>query len=160
MLEGLPGLLVAFGVLAAVAVGVLVAVTFAHWSDQRPARRDHRPSRDEDHRSRRAPDPVVEIRSPRPAPPMTRARPPEPAARGLPVLPPAPVADVEPPPPGSRRAVVPPSPAQSNLSTADLRRWARAEGLRIADRGPIPARIRQAWSDAHPRWEDAPNADP
>jgi hypothetical protein len=43
-----------------------------------------------------------------------------------------------------------PAPRESVVSNADLRRWARAEGLSVADRGPIPARIRQEWADAHP----------
>lgn len=51
---------------------------------------------------------------------------------------------VEPPPPPP-----PPPPPAPSASTAELRRWAKSAGLRIADRGPIPAQVREAWSRAH-----------
>ena len=39
----------------------------------------------------------------------------------------------------------PPPPLPTAVSSAEMRRWARASGLQVSDRGPIPARVREAW---------------
>jgi hypothetical protein len=50
-------------------------------------------------------------------------------------------------------APFPPLPRQPTapapVSSAELRRWARNSGLRIADRGPIPRHVREAWAQVH-----------
>jgi hypothetical protein len=42
-----------------------------------------------------------------------------------------------------------PTPPAASVSNAELRRWARNSGLRVADRGPIPGHIREAWAKAN-----------
>ena len=147
MLDGFSGLLVACGVLVAGAAGVLVIVAINHWIDERAARRE----RTSDIAAPQpSPRPVVRI-PPAPAPDRSsRVQPPQTASSDQPVLLPDPVVVIEPPAPEPREPVLPPSPHEPRVSNADIRRWARATGLHVADRGVIPARIRQAWSDAHP----------
>jgi len=45
--------------------------------------------------------------------------------------------------------------ADSGPSAADIRAWARSEGLRIPDRGRIPVSIRQAWEQSTPSGLDS-----
>jgi hypothetical protein len=47
----------------------------------------------------------------------------------------------------SRRAARGSRPARHNQS--DVRAWARAQGLRISDRGRIPADVRASYESAH-----------
>jgi hypothetical protein len=42
-----------------------------------------------------------------------------------------------------------PPPLPPAVTNAELRRWARSAGLQVADRGPMPAHVREAWSKAH-----------
>jgi hypothetical protein len=46
---------------------------------------------------------------------------------------------------------IPPKPTASaaSVSNAELRRWAKDCGLRVADRGPIPGHVREAWAKAN-----------
>ena len=39
----------------------------------------------------------------------------------------------------------PPPPQPTAVTSAEVRRWARTSGLQVSDRGPIPARVREAW---------------
>jgi hypothetical protein len=148
VLEELPGLLVACGVLVAVAAGVLVVVALEHWMRQRASRRG-RGARAAQHQPKPAPEPVVKLQSARPAVPPRVQPPLKPVIQDV-SLRPAPMVGIELQSPESHTPPVPPAPLGPMVSNADIRRWARAEGLHIADRGPIPARIRQAWADAHP----------
>jgi hypothetical protein len=74
---------------------------------------------------------------------------------------PSAVAQPLPHPPSHRREPVQPLPPASTepppetpaVSTAELRRWARQTGLRVADRGPIPAHVREAWLRAQQAGE-------
>ena len=148
MLDGFSGLLVACGVLVAGAAGVLVIVAINHWIDERAVRRERAA-----YTAARQPSLRHVVRlQPAPAPNRsTRVQPPSrPAAPDQPLPPPEPVVNVETPAPEPREPVLPPPPHEPRVSNADIRRWARATGLQVADRGAIPARIRQAWSDAHP----------
>jgi hypothetical protein len=87
-----------------------------------------------------------------PAPPRGRHAaveqpPPQPVS-----IPPQPAQPSPPPPmePAFRTAPEPPA-----MSTAELRRWARNTGLRVADRGPVPTHVREAWLKAHRTGEAA-----
>jgi hypothetical protein len=71
-----------------------------------------------------------------------------------------PVDSLRRPPPDQPAEVVPqqspPSPTSTeqptppaSVSNAELRRWARSSGLQVADRGPIPRHVREAWATAH-----------
>jgi hypothetical protein len=51
-----------------------------------------------------------------------------------------------------------PPPEPPAVSTAELRLWARQTGLRVADRGPVPAHVREAWLRAQQIGE--PGASP
>jgi hypothetical protein len=42
-----------------------------------------------------------------------------------------------------------PIPPAASVSNAELRRWARNSGLNVADRGPIPKHVREAWAKAN-----------
>jgi hypothetical protein len=77
-----------------------------------------------------------------PPPPPSAALPPEPAEPRQPA-PPTPSA-ARPPEP----AEAPQTPLPPAVTNAELRRWARSAGLRVADRGPVPAHVREAWSKA------------
>jgi hypothetical protein len=48
-------------------------------------------------------------------------------------------------------ALIPPkaAPSAASVSNAELRRWAKDAGLRVADRGPIPGHVREAWAKAN-----------
>ena len=58
------------------------------------------------------------------------------------------------------------APAAPAPSTAEVRAWARANGLDVPDRGRLRPEIHQAWQDAHrhtddqPRCHDLPERDP
>jgi hypothetical protein len=129
--EGFSGLLVASGAITGFAALVLVGFAISHWLRARAERRERRPVRAVPAAPPAAPAPAA----PAPVAPVPVAPPP---VAPLPVLPVA-------PPPVARERVV---------SNAELRRWARTAGLSVADRGPIPARIRQAWAAAHPPVDD------
>jgi hypothetical protein len=47
---------------------------------------------------------------------------------------------------------IPPKPTAPSvsISNAALRQWARESGLSVADRGPIPSHVREAWAQANP----------
>jgi hypothetical protein len=48
------------------------------------------------------------------------------------------------------------TPLQPAPSTAEVRAWARAHGLTVADRGRLPPEIHRAWQDAHRRPMSTP----
>jgi type IV secretory pathway VirB10-like protein len=79
----------------------------------------------------------------RPPPSPWGAVPPEPAEPPQPAPPPPPAA----PPPEPVEPPQPPLPPA--VTNAELRRWARGAGLRVADRGPVPTHVREAWSKEH-----------
>jgi hypothetical protein len=62
------------------------------------------------------------------------------------------------PPPGP--PLPPAAPEPVIVSTADVRRWARSTGLRVADRGPVPAQVREAWVTAQQKGEPAASSAP
>ncbi len=80
----------------------------------------------------------------------------------LPPPSPQPASAVQPPDPPLARQATPPQPTptqetppqETPVSSAELRRWARSSGLQVSDRGPIPARVREAWLWAHQEPED------
>ncbi|MGH9177994.1 MAG: ERCC4 domain-containing protein [Acidimicrobiales bacterium] len=47
-------------------------------------------------------------------------------------------------------------PAEPVPSTAEVRAWARANGLGVPDRGRLPGAVHQAWADAHRSGAEEP----
>lgn len=49
----------------------------------------------------------------------------------------------------SRRSAAARSTAPDKAQTAHIRQWAREQGLKVSERGSIPASIRAQWEAAH-----------
>ena len=47
-------------------------------------------------------------------------------------------------------------PSEPSPSTAEVRVWARAQGLEVPDRGRLPAAIHRAWAEAHGPQREGP----
>jgi hypothetical protein len=118
-MDGMRGLLVAYLLIVLVAVLLLLTVAFTAC---RRSRADRRADRD----AQAVPPP----------------RPPHAAASQPPPPPPVNLS-------GQPSPSTSPPPLVASVGNAELRRWAKASGLRVADRGPIPAHVRAAWSNAH-----------
>ncbi|WP_116451438.1 Lsr2 family protein [Blastococcus litoris] len=125
-------LVMAWGAMALLGLAVIVGVTISGWARRRSD------GRLTDERLRAGPADAVPTPRDQPAGGQSR--------RTAPPLPPPP----EPPPPFEP----PPTPAGQAtpvrpVGNAELRQWARTSGLHIADRGPIPRHVREAWAQAH-----------
>ena len=78
-------------------------------------------------------------------PEVSTGQPAVPPPNHRPLAPPPPFTPQPPPPPPVAPRPVP----KATVSSAELRLWARDSGLRVADRGPIPAHVREAWAKAN-----------
>jgi hypothetical protein len=137
--RGMAGLLTAYVLLAVFGLAVLSTLVLSGSLKRRADRRQPREvQRDIGYGPVQAPPgaypPQVPDRQPVLLPPTPRQ----------PAPPPPVVPQAVPPPP-----VAPQTAPKTTVSNAELRRWARDSGLRVADRGPIPAHVRRAWAKAN-----------
>ena len=123
---------------AGLAVLVLALFAVSAWTSRRTEQLQQRELRTDAADPQALPPPPYAAPPP---PPPPAAAPAEPAEE--PQAPPPPPPAALPP-----EAAEPPQPPPA-VTNAELRRWARNAGLKVADRGPIPAHVREAWSKAH-----------
>lgn len=140
-MQGMAALLTAYVLVAVVGLAVLAAFAVSG-STGRKADRG------------RLTEQLEDISSPQPLRPPPGIYPPEVPVGHPAVLPPndrpsAPPPPVTPQPPLPPPPVAPAPGPQATASNAELRRWATDSGLRVANRGPIPAHVREAWVKAN-----------
>ncbi len=124
--------LAAWAPFALLAILVMATVTIQAWRDRRTDRRNP----DEAHTWEPLPPPAPQ--------PASAVQPPDPPLRQA-------------PPQATPPQATPPQetpPQKTPVSSAELRRWDRSSGLQVSDRGPISARVREAWSRAHQEPEN------